>query len=260
MKEERQQAIMERLRLKGKVVVTDLMSHFHVSEDTIRRDLNDLAELGMLQRVHGGALPRAPSPSYEQRVQEAGTTRRALAEAAARFIHDGQIILMDSGSSVLAVATSLPTSLRATIVTNSIPVAAVLIPYPEVEVQVLGGRIKKEAQAMVGIPVVEALRQFRADLCVLGVCSLHPDMGISMLDMEEAYIKRAMIEQAAEVIAVADVTKLGTAAPFVIGPLRALTYLVTDSSIEPDVLALYQERGITIIRAESSQPDSYLIL
>ena len=256
LKEVRQQAIMEWLRREGKVVVTDLMSHFNVSEDTIRRDLNDLAELGMLQRVHGGALPRSPSPPYEQRVQEASTTRRALAEAAARLIHDGQVILMDSGSSVLAVATSLPTSLRATVVTNSVPVAAALIHHPEIEVQVLGGRLKKEAQAMVGIPVVEALRQFRADLCVLGVCSLHPDMGISMLDMEEAYVKRAMIEQAAEVVAVADVAKLGTAAPFVIGPLSALTYLVTDSSIEPDVLTPYQERGIMVIRAEPSRPES----
>jgi DeoR/GlpR family transcriptional regulator of sugar metabolism len=256
LKEERQLVIMERLRLEGKVVVTALMNRLHVSEDTVRRDLDDLAALGLLQRVHGGALPRAPASPYEQRVREASTTRRALARAlaaaAARFIRDGQVILMDSGSSVLAVATALPTSLQATVVTNSIPVATALLQYPAVDVQVLGGRLKKDAQAMVGIPVVEALRQYRADVCVLGVCSLHPDMGISMLDMEEAYVKRAMVEQAAEVVTVADITKLGTAAPFVIGPLNALTYLVTDSSIEPDVLAPYQERGITIIRGDPS--------
>ena len=256
LKEERQQAILESLRLDGKAVVTDLMSRFAVSEDTIRRDLNDLAELGMLQRVHGGALPRSPSPPFEQRAQEASTARRALAEAAARLIHDGQLILMDSGTSVLAVAMSLPIGLRATIVTNSVPVAAALTHHREIEVHVLGGRLNKAAQAMVGVPVIEALRQYRADLCVLGVCSLHPDVGISMLDMEEAYVKRAMIEQAAEVVAVADMAKLRTAAPYVIGPLSALTYLVTDSSIESDVLAPYQERGITIIRAESSRPDS----
>src|SRR5262249_6025362 len=129
------------------------------------------------------------------------------------------------------------------------------IPYPAVEVQVLGGRLKQDAQALVGIPVVEGLRQFRADVCVLGVCSLHPDLGISMLDIEEAYVKRAMIEQAAEVVAVADAAKLGTAAPFVIGPLSALTYLVTDAAIDPDVLAPYQARGLTIIRVESSTAD-----
>jgi DeoR/GlpR family transcriptional regulator of sugar metabolism len=252
LKEERQHAIIERLGLAGKVVVTDLMGRFNVSEDTVRRDLNDLAALGLLQRVHGGALRRSPAPPYEQRVLEASTTRRALAEAAARLIHDGQVVLMDSGSSVLAVARSLPTSLHATIVTNSVPVATALIHHPDIEVQVLGGRLNKDAQAMVGIPVIEALRHFRADLCVLGVCSLHPDIGISMLDMEEAHVKRAMIEQAAEVVAVADVAKLGTAAPYVVGPLSDLTYLVTDAAIAPDVLTPYQEHGITVIRAEAS--------
>jgi DeoR/GlpR family transcriptional regulator of sugar metabolism len=136
-------------------------------------------------------------------------------------------------------------------VTNSVPVAAALIYHPEIEVQVLGGRLKKDAQAMVGVPVVEALRQLRADLCVLGVCSLHPDIGISMLDVEEAYVKRAMIEQAAEVVAVAAAAKLGTAAPYVIGPLSALTYLVTDGSIEQQVLAPYQEQGIIVVRNET---------
>jgi DeoR/GlpR family transcriptional regulator of sugar metabolism len=133
-------------------------------------------------------------------------------------------------------------------VTNNLPVAAALMHHPEIEVQVLGGRLKKDAQAMIGVPVVEALRQFRPDLCVLGVCNLHPEIGISMVDVEEAYVKRAMIEQAAEVVAMVGAAKLGTAAPYVIGPLRVLTYLVTDGSIEQHVLAPYQEQGIMVIR------------
>lgn len=251
LKEERQQTIIELLHRDGKVLAADLSNYLNVSEDTIRRDLNDLAEAGILQRVHGGALPRSLSLPYEQRVREMDTTKRSLALTAAQLIHDGQVVLMDSGSTVLAVATHLPLSLHATIVTNSLPVAAALIHHPEIEVHVLGGRLNKEAQGMVGVPVVEVLRQFRADLCVLGVCSLHPDLGISMLDMEEAYVKRAMIEQAAEVIAVVDATKLGTAAPHVIGPLSALTYLVTDSSIEPEVLVPYEERGVMVVRVGS---------
>ena len=256
LKEERHQAIMDRLQAEGKVVVTDLMTRFNVSEDTIRRDLDELAGLGRLQRVHGGALPRAPFFPFEQRVQEASTTKRALAEAAAQFIQDGQVILMDSGSSVLAVASSLPRSLRATIVTNSLPVAIALLHHPHIEVLVLGGQLKKEAQAMVGFPVIEALQQLRADLCVLGVCSLHPEIGISMLDREEANVKRTMIQRAAEVVTVADASKLGTAAPFVVGPINALTYLVTDSSIEPGILGPYQAQGITVIRADSKGPSA----
>jgi len=249
LKEERQQAIIDLLRRDGKVQAADLITRLNVSEDTIRRDLNDLAEVGVLQRVHGGALPRSPSLPYEQRVRETDGAKRAIAQAAARLIHDKQMIFMDSGSTVLEVVSYLPIDLHATIVTNSLPVAAALAQHTEVEVQVLGGRFKKDALAMVGVPVVEALRQLRADLCVLGICGLHPDIGISMSDLEEAYVKRAMIEQAAEVVAVAGAAKLGTAAPYVIGPISALTYLVTDGSIELPVLAPYQERGVIVVRS-----------
>lgn len=250
LKEERQREIVELLRCDSKVLVADLISRLNVSEDTIRRDLNDLAEIGILQRVHGGALPRASSLPYEQRVQATDVAKQAMARAAVRLIHDGQVVFMDSGSTILEVVSYLPTTLHATIVTNSVPVVAALIHHPTIEVHVLGGRLKKDAQAMIGVPVVEAVRHLRADLCLLGVCGLHADIGISMLDAEEAYVKQAMIEQAAEVVAVAGAEKLGTAGPYVIGPISALTYLVTDSSIEPHVLVPYQERGIIVVRAE----------
>jgi DeoR/GlpR family transcriptional regulator of sugar metabolism len=256
LKEERQRTIIDLLHQDGKVLAADLITLLNVSEDTVRRDLNDLAEAGILQRVHGGALPRSPSLPYEQRVRETDAAKRAIAQAAARLIHDGQVVFMDSGSTVLEVVSYLPTNLRATIVTNSLPVAAALVHHTEIEVQVLGGRLKRDALAMVGVPVVETLRQLRADLCVLGICGLHPEIGISMSDVEEAYVKRVMIEQAAEVVAVAGAAKLGTAAPYVIGPISALTYLVTDGSIEPHVLAPYQERGTIVhIRAYVPLPD-----
>ncbi|MBA2677379.1 MAG: DeoR/GlpR transcriptional regulator [Ktedonobacteraceae bacterium] len=253
LKEERQQAIIDLLRRDGKVLAASLITRLNVSEDTIRRDLNDLSEAGILQRVHGGALPRAPFHSYEQRVRETDAAKQAMAEAAAQLIHDGQVVIMDSGTTILEVVAHLPTTLHATIVTNSVPVAAALTHHSGVEVHVLGGRLKKDAQAMVGVPVVDALRRIRADLCLLGVCSLHPDIGISMLDVEEAYVKRAMIEQAAEVVAVVDAAKLGTAAPYIIGPLSSLTYVVTNSSVEQQVLAPYQERGVLIIRATPAE-------
>lgn len=248
LKEERQQAIIELLRKNGKVLVTDLIARLNVSEDTVRRDLNDLAEAGTLQRVHGGALPRAPSLPYEQRVRDTDAGTKAIARAAAQLVREGQMVFMDSGSTVLEVVSYLPTSLHATIVTNSLPVATALVHHERIDVQVLGGRLKKNAQAMVGVPVVDALRHLRADLCLLGVCSLHPEIGISMLDVEEVQVKRTMIEQAAEVAALAGAAKLGTAAPYVIGPINELTYLVTDNASEQHVLEPYQERGIIIVR------------
>jgi DeoR/GlpR family transcriptional regulator of sugar metabolism len=250
LKEERQREIVDLLRCDSKVLVADLISRLNVSEDTIRRDLNDLAEAGILQRVHGGALPRVPSLPYELRVQATDVAKRAMARAAAQLIHEGQVVFMDSGSTILEVVSYLPANLHATIVTNSVPVVTALIHHPTIDVYVLGGRLKKDAQAMVGVPVVEALRHLRADLCLLGVCGLHADIGISMLDADEAYVKQAMIEQSAEVVAMAGAAKLGTAGPYVIGPIGSLTYLVTDSSIETHVFVPYQEQGIIIVRAE----------
>lgn len=249
LKEERHHYILGQLHHKGKVIVIDLVTELKVSEDTIRRDLIELAEAGILQRVHGGALPRLPTVSYEQRLQAEQCSRIAIARAAAQLIHDGQVVLMDSGTTVHEIANQLSPTLRATIVTNSLPVAATLAHHPTVTVRVLGGELKKDAQAMVGVTVIEALRRIRADLCFLGICSIHPEIGISMPDIEESYIKRAMLEQAAEVAAVTGAAKLGTAAPYIVGPITALTYLVTDNTLEEEALVPYQQQGLLIVRA-----------
>lgn len=249
LKEERHHYIVDRLHREGKILATDLVVQLNVSEDTIRRDLNELAEAGVLQRVHGGALPRIQSVPYEQRMQETATAKVAIARAAAGLIHDGQVVIMDSGTTVHEIANQLPPELQATIITNSIPLAATLAHHPNVDVHILGGQLKKDAQATIGVPVIDALRQIRADLCFLGICSLHPEIGISVPDKEEAYIKRAMLEQAAEVIAVAEAAKLGTAAPYIVGPLNALTYLLTDDVLDEEALTLYRARGIIVVRA-----------
>ena len=102
---------------------------------------------------------------------------------------------------------------------------------------------------VVGLDTVTKLRTFRADLCLLGICSLHPEVGISAPDLEECYVKRAMIASAAEVVALASAEKLGTAAPYIVGPLSELTHLVTERSVPADVLDIYRALGITIVLA-----------
>ena len=94
--------------------------------------------------------------------------------------------------------------------------------------------LEKDAHALVGAATIEALRSVRADVLVLGVCSLHPEVGITVIDLEESYVKRAMIANAAEVVAVSSADKLGSAAPYVVAPLDELTYLVTEESAPPD--------------------------
>lgn len=248
LKEERQQFILGTLRRDGKVVATDLGAALGVSEDTVRRDLRELSEAGKLLRVHGGALPRSPVVArHDARERQAPAAKAAIARAAAGLVRDGQVIILDGGTTTLQVVQHLPPTLRATIVTNSPPIAVALADHEHVEVVVLGGRLLKESLVTLGGAPVETLRLIRADLCLLGVDGLHPEVGISNLDMEETYVKRAMIASAAEVAAVADAGKLGAAAPYVVGPLDLLTHLVTERAATEEALAPFRALGITLI-------------
>jgi DeoR/GlpR family transcriptional regulator of sugar metabolism len=249
LKEERQQRILEMLRQEGKVMASGLSSILEVSEDTIRRDLNDLAGEKLIQRVHGGALLRAPEKGGFIARQKQGTNVKAeLARVAVQFVRDGQVIIMDGGTTTLQVAQMLPQELQATIITNSPPVAIALADYPRLEVYLLGGKIYKDSLVTVGVDPVEKLRSVRADLCLLGICSLHPESGISVPNMDEAQVKQAMLASAAEVVALASEEKLNTAAQYIVGPIHELTHLVTEKSVPEEILAPYRKSGITVLQ------------
>jgi DeoR/GlpR family transcriptional regulator of sugar metabolism len=247
---ERRQTILDELRRHGKVVAIELSSALAVSPDTVRRDLQELAEAGLLRRVHGGALPPAVGARpYATRRAQAPAAKAAIARATCRLLHSGQVIVLDAGTTTLEVARHLPAELRATVVTNSPPIAVALAEHPNVEVTVLGGRLEKDARATVGAATVEALRAIRADVLVLGVCSLHPDIGITVSDLEESYVKRAMIANAAEVVAVSSADKLGSAGQFVVGPLEELTHLVTERACPEAELDRYRSHGVEVVLA-----------
>ncbi len=247
---ERRRSIVQTLQRDGKVLASELSKTMNVSEDTIRRDLRELATSGVLQRVHGGALPLTPTTaSFTVRQQQAPEAKAAIAQAAVQFIRQGQVIILDGGTTPLQVAQHLPHDLRATVITHSPPVALALAEYPEIEVILIGGKLYKHELVTTGAATVEAFRNIRADLCFLGIGSLHPEVGISTLDLEEAYVKRAMIASAAEVVALTSAEKLGTAAPYIVGPISDLTHLVTERSVPAEVLAPYRASGITIVRA-----------
>ncbi len=247
--DERRHRILDRLRVQGRVLASDLVAEFDVSPDTVRRDLRDLDDAGMLRRVHGGALPRRgdtdPLPVRARRAPEAKAT---IARRAARIVRDGQVVMLDGGTTTLEVARALPERLRATVVTNSLPIALALADHPNVDVVVVGGSLRGRAGVTVGAAAVAALGAVRADVLFLGVCGLHPEIGVSVEDPEEREGKRAMIAGAAEVVGLADHDKLGTALPFVVAPLSELNTLVTDATAD-EVLAPYRALGIDVVQA-----------
>lgn len=246
LKVERRQAILARLERDGRVVASELVASLGVSEDTVRRELRDLAEQGLLHRVHGGALPSAPSAgSFARRLEVAQEENVALADAALPLLEGARVIVLGGGTTALELARRLPPVYGGTVVTNAPPVASVLADHPKAEVILVGGRLLKDAQVTVGASAVEALHTVRADVCVLGVCSLHPDVGVTTLDSEEAHVKRAMVACSGEVIALATADKLRTASPWVVARLTDVDHLVTDGGYE--LTRPYSTAGINVV-------------
>jgi DeoR/GlpR family transcriptional regulator of sugar metabolism len=248
--DERRERILATLQRNGRVLATDLSQALGVSDDTIRRDLDALGDMGLLQRVHGGALQRPHiNEDYLARQSDQTDAKQAIARATAALIHPGQVVILDGGTTSLAIAHSLPKGLEATVITTSPPVAVALAAYPGLEVVTIGGRLYRYAMVAVGTSTTTELRGIRADLCILGVLAVHAEVGISVLDREEAAVKQAMIEGAANVVAPAVANKLGTVAPFIVGPTSALTHLVTEMGVSEETLTSYRALGLTIIQA-----------
>ena len=245
---ERRQEILGRLERDGKVVASELVVSLGVSEDTVRRDLRDLADQGLLQRVHGGALAAAPpTGSFTRRLELAHDAKVALAEAALPLLDGARVIVLDSGTTALELARRLPSGYDGTVVTNSPPIATALAAHPRAEIVLLGGRLNKDAQAAVGAAAVEALHAIRADVCVLGICSLHPEVGVTTLDHEESHVKRAMVACAGETIAIATADKLRTASPWVVAGVADVAHLVTDG--DAGLTRPYAIAGVDVVVA-----------
>jgi DeoR/GlpR family transcriptional regulator of sugar metabolism len=243
---ERRQAILARVERDGRVVASELVASLGVSEDTVRRDLRDLAEQGLLRRVHGGALASAPpTGSFTHRLDVSPEEKAALAEAALPLLTGARVIVLDGGTTTLELARRLPVLYDGTVVTNSPPIASALASHPKAEVMLVGGRLLKDEQVSVGAAAVEAFDTVRADICVLGICSLHPDVGVTTPDAEEAYVKRAMLASAGEVIALATSDKLRSASPWVVAQLADIDHLVTDGSGE--LTRPYTSAGIDVV-------------
>jgi DeoR/GlpR family transcriptional regulator of sugar metabolism len=247
---ERRQAILASLHRDGKVVAARLVEELGVSEDTIRRDLRELAAHGLVQRVHGGALAPAPQQgSFALRRATCTDAKAALAQAGVRVLGEARVVLLDGSTTNLELAYRLPADPPRTVLTNSPPIAAALAEHPTADVVMIGGRLDKLAQVTVGATAVDFIRSVRADAVVLGVCALHPEVGLTTDDLEEAQVKRAMIAAAADVIALATSDKLRAGSPYVVAPVAALTHVVAETAAPDKLLDPYRALGLTVTRA-----------
>jgi DeoR/GlpR family transcriptional regulator of sugar metabolism len=246
LKEERQDRILEILAAQGRVVAAELQAALGVSGYTVRRDLEELARAGRLQRVHGGALARSTvATTYEERQAQGVEGKVATARAAATLLAPGQVAIVDGGSTALHFVDAIPPAHTGTFITHSPPVATAL-GRRELPVVLIGGTLDARAMVTVGAQTIQAYGRVTADICLLGVWSLHPGNGLSNGYYEEAEVRAVMVERADRVVGLASREKLGTVAPFTIAPATALTDLATEPDLPPALLAPYADLGIRI--------------
>lgn len=247
---ERKRWILARLARDGQVVAKQVSAELATSEDTIRRDLRELAQEGLLQRVHGGALPASAAlGDLTLRREVAPAEKVALGRAGAALVRPGQVVILDGGTTTTQLARHLPRDLRATIVTHSPTIAVELAGHEGLELILLGGRVYRHSMVCVGAATVDAASRLNADLYFMGATGVHVEAGLTTGDYEEACIKRALHARAAETVLMASPEKLGAASAHVIAPTPELATLIVPAGTPGDVRRRYEALGVAVMAA-----------
>ena len=248
LKKERQAYILHQVNLHNRVLSSMLSDEIHVSEDTIRRDLYELADEGKLIKVHGGALSHSfnhvhfPTNGVYSQNQ-----KRKIAQKAIQLISNGMFVLTSGGTTILEMARSLPPQLKATFVSGSIPAILEYMNHPNIEVILVGDRISKNSKITVGLEAVAKIKQLKADICFLGTNAIDIEHGITENDWEVVQLKRAMVESSRKVVCLTIAEKINTYQPIQICELTKINTLITELSPDDPILKPYIEMGIEVL-------------
>lgn len=246
----RQVEIVDWLREKGRVTVEDLASHFSVTPQTIRRDLNDLSEAQMVVRVHGGAMVASGviNLAYEARKLLAGPHKRLIGEAAARLIPNHASMFLTIGTTTEEVARAIGGHSGLLVVTNNLQIAADLYRNPGIEVVLMGGSVRRSDGGIMGVQAEAVIAQFRVDLAVIGTSAIDADGNLLDFDIQEVQAQRAIIEHARRVMLVVDSSKFARSAPVQVAHLDEVDVLVTDC-LQPAAAELCRLHGVEVVEA-----------
>lgn len=228
LKEERQAFIIRQINLHNKVLSSDLSVQLNVSEDTIRRDLNELAENGTVLKVYGGALSKSFQYPFKENEVYARDSKKQIAHKAIGLIKNGMTILAGGGTTVLELAKLVPESLQCTFFTISPLVALELAERTHADVILIGGKLSRNTNIIIGSQVVNQLSEIRVDLCFLGTNSLSVEEGVTDSDWEVVQIKKAMIRCSSKTAILSIAEKLNSVQKMKVCSLNAISYLVTD--------------------------------
>ena len=247
LKKERQAYILHQINLHNRVLSSMLCEEMSVSEDTVRRDLQELSEEGKIIKVHGGALsPSFSQVPYSPKAVYSRPQKTIIATKAVSLIKNGMFILT-SGGSIIELARALPPQLNATFITGSIPVIVEYMNHPNIEIIVIGDKISKNSMITTGGEAINRIKQIKADLCFLGINAIDQVHGITDIDWDIVQLKKSMIESSQKVISLTISEKVNTFQPFKICDVTDIDMLITELPANDKLLRPYRKSGVEVL-------------
>jgi DeoR/GlpR family transcriptional regulator of sugar metabolism len=248
LKVERHKYILCKLHENQKVSTIDLALELSISEDTIRRDLIELNKKGLLEKVYGGAFPVIDKPANIFDIAIVNRDKKdIIGNKALSLITDGQVIIMSGGTTNLAFAKLIPSDLKATIYTYSLPIAMQLSQHSNVELIFIGGKMQKNAMVTIGMDVVQVLSKLKADICFMGASSINVRLGLTEMGYEVSIVKKAMMQASDKVVTMVSSEKLNTKMPYVVSELNQLNTIITDLNPKNPILEEYIKAGVQVL-------------
>jgi DeoR/GlpR family transcriptional regulator of sugar metabolism len=247
LKKERQEFILREINLHNKVLTSDLCEAISVSEDTIRRDLFELAETGDIIKVHGGALSKSFHVSFQSNGVYSHDNKKVIAQKAVSLIRDGMFVLTTGGTTIIELAKALPQYLRATFFTGSLPAAMEYIQHPSIEVIFIGDRISKNSKITVGGDAITTISQLNADICFLGINAIDAEKGLTDNDWDVVQVKKAMIQSSKKTVALTISEKVNTQQKIKIADIGELDIMITELDAADNIFDAYREKGMQIL-------------
>ena len=246
LKKERQEFILHQLNLHNKILCADLSNKMGVSDDTIRRDLQELAQEDKLIKVHGGALSKSFHTAFDRKMVYNLEDKNIIAQKTAALVQSGMYILTSGGTSILEFAKSLDSNLNATFFTCSLNAAIEFAHHPSIEVVMIGDKVSKDSMLTTGASAVQTIESIQADLCILGINSLDTQFGLSENDWEVVQIKKAMIKASKKTICIGISEKLNSQQKIKVANLDEIDILITELDPNDPILLPFKHKGLTI--------------
>jgi DeoR/GlpR family transcriptional regulator of sugar metabolism len=253
MPTKRRKTILELIGTHNSISVMELSSILGVSDMTIRRDLRVLSNMGLLERVHGGALisrGRSFEPPYFVRELEFNQQKVSIGKRAAKLVNQGDSIAIDIGTTSLEFARVIKKIPNLSVITSSLRIASVLVECPNIRLILTGGMVRHQEHSLIGFIAERTYQDFYVDKAFIGLGGIHPKNGLTEYNLEDAQVKKPLISNAGQVIVLADSRKLGVTCLASVAPISMVDILVTDANASPEMLEQFRENKIEIIIAD----------